>query len=235
MELRIDEGGEVLIRSPGMFRGYYKQPEATREAITQDGWLRTGDAGFLDRSGQLVIIDRAKDVGKLSDGSPFAPQFLENKLKFSPFIGEAVAFGDGRPFVAAMVAINPETTGKWAERRGIAYTSFQDLSANAEVRRLVRDEIGKVNASLPPAARIRRFLLLNKQLDADDNEITRTRKVRRRYVAEKYKAVVDALYGGQSGVELIADITYEDGRKSTIRSHVAIDSSDAAQMEPAHA
>jgi long-chain acyl-CoA synthetase len=238
MELRIAEGGEVLIRSPGMFRGYYKQPEATREAMTEDGWLRTGDAGFVDRSGHLVIIDRAKDVGKLSDGSPFAPQFLENKLKFSPFIGEAVAFGDGRPFVAAMVSINPETTGKWAERRGIAYTSFQDLSANAEVRRLIGEEIGRCNAGLPPAARIRRFLLLNKELDADDNEVTRTRKIRRRYVTEKYKAVVDALYGGQSDVELITDITYEDGRKSTIRSNVAIDSSDTAQpagMEPAHA
>ncbi|MGO8920335.1 MAG: AMP-binding protein [Stellaceae bacterium] len=238
MELRIDDRGEVLIRSPGMFRGYYKQPEATRETMTEDGWLRTGDAGFVDHSGHLVIIDRAKDVGKLSDGSPFAPQFLENKLKFSPFINEAVAFGDGRPFVAAMVAINPETTAKWAERRGIAYASFQDLSANAGVRQLIRDEIGKCNASLPPAARIRRFLLLNKELEADDNEITRTRKIRRRYVAEKYKAVVDALYGGQSDVELIADITYEDGRKSTIRSNVAIESSDTAppaQMEPAHA
>jgi long-chain acyl-CoA synthetase len=234
MELRIDGNGEVLIRSPGTFMGYYKQPDATRETLTAEGWLRTGDAGFLDPAGCLVIIDRAKDVGKLSDGSPFAPQFLENKLKFSPYINEAVAFGDGRPFVAAMIAVNPETVGKWAERHGIAYTSFQDLSANPEVRRLVRDEVGKCNAGLPAPARVRRFLLLNKELDADDNEITRTRKVRRRYVAEKYKAVVEALYGGRSDVELITDVTFEDGRKSTIRSNIAIDDSDA-RLEPAHA
>ena len=235
---RIDERGEVLVQSAGMFQGYYKQPEATRDTLTADGWLRTGDAGFVDPRGHLVIIDRAKDVGKLSDGSPFAPQFLENKLKFSPFINEAVAFGHDRRFVAAMIAINSETVGNWAERRGIAYGSFQDLSANPQVRQLVRDEIRKCNAGLPPAARIRRFLLLNKELDADDNEITRTRKIRRRFVSEKYKAVVDALYGGQSDVELITDITYEDGRKSTIRSNVAIDNSEEAPqalMEPAHA
>lgn len=234
MELRIDGSGEVLIRSPALFKGYYKEPEATAAALTSEGWLRTGDAGFIDPRGQLVIIDRAKDVGKLSDGSPFAPQFLENKLKFSPFINEVVAFGDGRPFVTAMVAINAETVGTWAERRGIAYSSFQDLSANPKVRQLIRDEIGKANATLPAAARVRRFLLLNKELDADDNEITRTRKIRRRFVAEKYRAVIDALYGGQSDVELIADITFEDGRKSTIRSNVAIENSEGL-MEPAHA
>lgn len=234
MELRIDDNGEVLIRSPSLFKGYYKEPEATAAALTSDGWLRTGDAGFLDPRGELVIIDRAKDVGKLSDGSPFAPQFLENKLKFSPFINEAVAFGDGRPFVTAMVAINAETVGTWAERHGIAYSSFQDLSANPQVRQLIRDEIGKANGTLPPAARVRRFLLLNKELDADDNEITRTRKIRRRFVTEKYRTVIDALYGGQSDVELIADITFEDGRKSTVRSNVAIENSEGL-MEPAHA
>ena len=238
LSVRVDDGGEVLIRSVGMFRGYYKQPEATKATVTADGWLRTGDAGFVDPRGHLVIIDRAKDVGKLSDGSPFAPQFLENKLKFSPFINEAVAFGHERPFVAAMIAINPETVGKWAERHGIAYTSFQDLSANPRVRQLIREEIGKANATLPPAARVRRFLLLNKELDADDNEITRTRKIRRRFVAEKYDAVVAALYGGQSDVELVTDITFENGRKSTVRSNVAIDNADEAAaplLEPAHA
>ena len=235
---RIAENGEVLIRSPGTFQGYYKQPEASREALTEDGWLHTGDAGYLDPRGHLVVIDRAKDVGKLADGSLFAPQFLENKLKFSPYINEAVAFGNDRPFVAAMIAINAETVGKWAEHRGLAYTSFQDLSAHREVRALIRDEVRKCNATLPVAVRIRRFLLLNKELDADDNEVTRTRKVRRRFVAEKYKAVVDALYGGESNVELVTDITFEDGRKSTIRSSVAIDTADevpAALMEPAHA
>ncbi len=170
-----------------MFRGYYKQREATRDALTEDGWYRTGDSGFVDERGHLVVIDRAKDVGKLSDGTPFAPQFIENKLKFSPFIGEAVAFGDGRPFVAAIIAIDLGTSGNWAERHNLAYTSFQDLSAKPEMRRLIREEIRKCNASLPAASRIGRFLLLNKEFDADDNEITRTRKIRRRFVAEKIR------------------------------------------------
>jgi len=238
IDVRIAANGEVLVRSPGAFKGYYKEPDETRQALTEDGWLRTGDAGFVDPRGHLAIIDRAKDVGKLADGEPFAPQFLENKLKFSPYINEAVAFGDGRPFVAAMLAINFETVGKWAERKGIAYTSFQDLSAHPAVRALIRDEVQKCNASLPVTARIRRFLLLNKELDADDNEITRTRKVRRRFVAEKYKAVIDALYGGERTVELVADITFEDGRRSTVRASVAIDAAEESTervMEPAHA
>jgi long-chain acyl-CoA synthetase len=238
MEVRIEESSEVLVRSASMFEGYYKQPAATADAITADGWLRTGDAGFLDPRGHLVIIDRVKDVGKLGDGSPFAPQFLENKLKFSPYISEAVAFGHERPFVATMIVINAETVGNWAERRGIAYTSFLDLSANPQVRELIRGEIRKCNTGLPPASRIRRFLLLNKQLDADDNEVTRTRKIRRRFIADKYGAVIGALYAGQSDVELVADITFEDGRKSTIRSNVRIDDAEdmpQAMLEPAHA
>ena len=238
IDVKIAANGEVLVRSPGTFKGYYKQPDETREALTEDGWLRTGDAGFVDPRGHLAIIDRAKDVGKLADGSPFAPQFLENKLKFSPYINEAVAFGNSRAFVAAMIAINLETVGKWAERRGIAYTSFQDLSAHPAVRALIRDEVQKCNASLPAAARIRRFLLLNKELDADDNEITRTRKVRRRFVSEKYKVVVDALYGGEHKVELVTDITFEDGRESTVRSSIAIENTKEISeraMEPAHA
>ena len=238
IEVRIDPSSEVLVRSPGMFKGYYRHGEATRDTVTADGWLRTGDAGFVDPRGHLVIIDRAKDVGKLACGEPFAPQFIENKLKFSPFIGEAVAFGHDRPFVAAMIAINGETVSTWAERQGIAYGSYQDLSANPRVRGLIREEIRKCNAGLPEAARVRRFMLLNKELDADDNEVTRTRKIRRRFVGEKYKAVIDALYGGRSDVELVADVTFEDGRKSTIRSNVAIENADEApvtSVEPAHA
>jgi long-chain acyl-CoA synthetase len=231
-EVKIAEGGEVLVRSAGVFKGYYKQPEVTRDTIDRDGWFRTGDSGFIDRRGHLVIVDRAKDVGKLADGTPFAPQFVENKLKFSPFIAEAVAFGDCRPFVAAIIAIDLTTVGNWAERRNLAYTSFQDLSAKREVRRLIGEQIAEVNASLPAAARIRRFLLLNKEFDADDNEITRTRKVRRRFVAEKYAAVVEALYRGAPEVELTAEITFEDGRKSTLTSTIAIDDVLDA-MEPA--
>jgi long-chain acyl-CoA synthetase len=231
-EVRVSEDGEVLIRSAAVFKGYYKQPEATRDTITADGWFRTGDSGYVDRRGHLVIVDRAKDVGKLVDGTPFAPQFVENKLKFSPFIAEAVAFGDRRPFVAGIIAIDLTTVGSWAERRNLPYTSFQDLSAKPEVRRLIGEAIAEVNASLPAAARIRRFLLLNKEFDADDNEITRTRKVRRRFVAEKYAALVEAFYRGQQEVELSTEITYEDGRKATLTSNIVIeDVIEAAEPE----
>jgi len=236
--VRIDQSGEVLVQSQSLFKGYYKQAEATKSTLTADGWLKTGDAGFFDPRGHLVIIDRVKDVGKLNDGSPFAPQFLENKLKFSPYINEAVAFGHERPYVAALIAINAETVGNWAERHGITYTSFQDLSGNPQVRELIRQEVRKCNAGLPPAARICRFLLLNKELDADDNEITRTRKIRRRFIAERYGTVVEALYSGRSDVELTTDITFEDGRRSTVRSKLAIDNvEDAAPAvaELAHA
>ena len=150
------------------------------------------------------------------------PQFIENKLKFSPFIGEAVAFGDKLPFVAAIIAIDLATVGNWAERHNLAYTSFQDLSDKAEVRRLVAAEIGKSNATLPPSARVRRFVLLNKEFDADDNEITRTRKIRRRFVAEKYAAVVEAIYRGERSIELITDIAFEGGRQGKIRATVLI-------------
>jgi long-chain acyl-CoA synthetase len=231
VEIRIDDTGEVLVRSGGVFKGYYKQPEATSAAVTEDGWLRTGDAGFIDRRGHLVIVDRAKDVGKLADGTALAPQFLENKLKFSPFIGEAVVFGgDARPFVAAIIAIDAATAGNWAERRNLAYTSFQDLSGRPEMRELIRDEIRKCNATLPAPIRIRRFLVLNKEFDADDDEITRTRKIRRRFVAEKYGAVVEAFYRDAADVELSTEITYEDGRKMMLRSVLAIGDVDAPAL-----
>ncbi len=227
-ELCIAENGEVQVRSASVFQGYYKQEEASRDAMTEDGWLRTGDAGFIDRSGQLVIIDRARDVGKLAGGAAYAPQFIENKLKFSPFIGEAVAFGDARPFVAAIVAIDPDTVGNWAERQNLAYTSFQDLCAKPEVAGLVREEIRKCNNMLPEAAQIRRFLVLNKEFDADDDEITRTRKIRRGFVAEKYASIVEAFYIGRDEVEFSAEITYEDGRKAMMRSTLAIADVDEA-------
>jgi long-chain acyl-CoA synthetase len=237
-EVRISEDGEVLIKSPGVFQGYYKQPEATTDALTADGWYRTGDSGYLDPRGHLVIVDRAKDVGKLEDGTAFAPQFVENKLKFSPFIGEAIVFGHQRPFVAAIVAIDLGTVGSWAERRNLAYTSFQDLSAKPEVRELIGDEIRRSNESLPVASRIGRFMLLNKEFDPDDNEITRTRKIRRRFVAEKYAAVVEALYSGARRVDLTTEITYEDGRKATLNSTITIDDVEETRqtvLEPAYA
>ena len=232
IEVRIAEKGEVLVRGAGVFKGYFRNEEATREVIDRQGWYRTGDAGFIDPRGHLVIIDRAKDVGALSEGTPFAPQFIENKLKFSPYIREAVAFGNERPFVTAMIAIDLTTVGTWAERRGLAYTSYADLSQKAEIRGLVREEIAKCNATLPDATKIRRFLLLTKDLDADDAEITRTRKVRRRFVAEKYAPVIDAFYSGRDEVAMSTSITYEDGRQGTIQSRVHLEDVAGA---PAHA
>ena len=231
IQVQVADRGEVLIRSGGIFKGYFKAAEATREVIDADGWFHTGDAGFIDPRGHLVIIDRAKDVGALADGTPFAPQFIENKLKFSPFIREAVAFGHERPFVAAMVAIDLATAGNWAERRGLAYTSYMDLSQKPEMRALIAEEIRKCNETLPDAQKVRRFLLLTKDLEADDAEMTRTRKVRRRYVAEKYAPVIEAFYGGWDEVELATVITYEDGRQATLQSRVRIED---VHGEPAH-
>lgn len=228
IEAKIDANGELLIRGPGVFVGYYKQDEATLETKSADGWLKTGDAAIIDPKGQLAIIDRAKDVGRLDNGSTFAPQFVENKLKFSPFIREAVAFGHAKPFVTAMIAIDMTTVGNWAERHGLAYTSFLDLARKPEVAQLILDEVAKMNATLPEATRVRRILLLQKELDADDNEITRTRKVRRGYVAEKYAAVIDAFYTGRSNVDVSVEVTFEDGRKSTINANIAVHDVPAA-------
>jgi long-chain acyl-CoA synthetase len=228
LEVRVADRGEVLVKGPNVFKGYFKMDEATREVLDHEGWFHTGDAGFVDPQGHLVIIDRAKDVGALADGSPFAPQFIENKLKFSPYVREAVAFGHERAFVTAMIAIDLATVGNWAERRGIPYTSYMDLSQKEEVRALVGEEIRRGNQTLPESTRVRRFLLLPKDLDADDAEMTRTRKVRRRYVAEKYAAVIEALYGGRDEVELATTITYEDGRQATIQGRARIEDVEEA-------
>ena len=230
IEIKIDDRGEVLLKGSNVFKGYFKQDEVTRDTVTTDGWLKTGDAGFFDKQGHLVIIDRAKDVGKLSDGSAFAPQFIENKLKFSPFIREAVAFGDQRPFVVAMIAIDMQTVGTWAEKQGLAYTSFMDLSSKPEVAVMIGEAIAKANATLPDVQQVKRYLLLNKELDADDAEMTRTRKVRRRFVAEKYANVIEAFYGGASSVDVTMEITFEDGRKSTLNSTIAIHGNAAPEL-----
>lgn len=222
IEVKIAESGEVLVKSPSIFVGYYKNEEATRDAKDADGWFRTGDAGILEKSGELTIIDRAKDVGKLTDGSPFAPQFVENKLKFSPYISEAVSFGHEKPYVCAMIAIDYNTVGNWAEKKGIAYSNYMDLSQKAEIRDLIREEIVRINPSLPEVSRIKRFLLLAKDLDADDAEVTRTRKLRRGYIAEHYAPVIDAFYGGGTEVDLETEVTYEDGRKATMQAHLTI-------------
>jgi len=226
VEVRISESGEVLYRSPGVFQGYFKNAEATRETL-EDGWIHSGDAGLLDRDGHLKIIDRAKDVGRLADATIFAPKYLENKLKFSPYIKEAVCVGHERPFVAALVNIDLQSVGSWAERRNIAYTSYTDLAQKPEVYELIRQAVARVNRSLLDeellrGAQIRKFLLLHKELDPDDQEITRTRKVRRGFIAQKYAALIEALYSDRDRVAVEAQVTYEDGRTGTVRADVRI-------------
>ena len=226
VELRLTEQGEVLFRSPGVFQGYYKNPDATRQTL-EDGWVRTGDAGFLDHAGHLVIIDRAKDVSRLADGTMFAPKYLENRLKFSPYVREAVCFGQAKPYVAAFVNVDLAAVGSWAERRNIAYTSYADLAQKREVYDLILQEIVRINRSLAEdealrGTQIRRFLILHKELDPDDEEITRTRKVRRGHIAQKYTALIDALYSEREHVQVEAKVTYEDGRTGTVRADVKI-------------
>ena len=227
VELRIAESGEVLYRSPGVFKEYFKNPEATNDTKTADGWVHTGDAGYLDERGHLRIIDRARDVGRLNDGTLFAPKFIENKLKFFPHINEAVAFGHGRDFVAAFVNIDMIAVGDWAERRNIGYASYQELAGLKEVHDLVEGEIAQVNRDLAAdprmaGAQIRRFLILHKALDADDGELTRTNKVRRGFIGERYKPLVDALYDGSRRASLKVEVTFEDGRKGMIEGDMEI-------------
>ena len=210
-EIRISEEGEILSRSPAVFLGYYRDEEATSAAL-KDGWLLSGDAGYFNERGQLVVIDRLKDVMHLRDGTRFSPQFMENKLKFSPFVKEAVVLGQDRDWLAAIVCIDGEIVGRWAESRLLTYTTYQDLSAKDEVYALIRTELGEINKSLPENTRIRRFALLFKELDPDDGELTRTRKVRRDTVGERYGDLIEALYSEVREVALSACIQYQDGR-----------------------
>jgi len=226
VDVRISDSGEVMYRSPGVFQGYYKNPEATAETV-ENGWVHSGDAGLFDRDGHVRIIDRARDVGRLAGGTIFAPKYLENKLKFSPYIKEAVCLGDRRDFVSALINIDLTSVGNWAERRNLAYTSYGDLAQKPEVYDLIRQEVVRVNRSLLDdealrGAQIRRFLLLHKELDPDDQEITRTRKVRRGFVAQKYSTLIEALYGGGDHVNVEAQVTYEDGRTATVRAAVRL-------------
>jgi long-chain acyl-CoA synthetase len=236
-EIRISEQGEVLIKSPGVFQGYYKNPDATSEAM-KDGWLHTGDAGIINKEKHLIIIDRAKDLSTLADGTIFAPQFIENKIKFSPYIKEAVTLGQGKDYVTAMINIDMQSVGNWAERRNIGYTSYADLSQKSEVYGLVSKEIRKVNASLYDeeklrGAQIKRFLILHKELDPDDAEVTRTRKIRRSFIAQKYAPLMDALYSDKEGIDVEAKITYEDGRTATLHAFLKIREVDIFKEKPA--
>ena len=220
-EVKLTEAGEVISRSPCIFVGYYKNAEATAEAL-RDGWLHSGDAAMFDPDGHLIVIDRAKDVTHLSDGTKFAPQYLENKLKFSPYIKEAVAVGQDRPYVAAMINIDMENVGKWAERRQIAYTTYTDLAQKGEVYDLIAQEVERVNRDLPADTRISKYVLLHKELDADDEEVTRTRKVRRGFVAKKYADIIEALFSTAPSVPVTTLITYQDGRQATLQTELTI-------------
>ena len=223
-EIQIDENGEILMRSPAVMEGYFRNDEATAESLTPDGWLHSGDAGYFDEDGHLIVIDRAKDVMTLHDGTKFSPQFIENKLKFSPYIKEAVVFGGDWPFVSAMINIDFANVGKWAENNQIAYTTYTDLAQKEKVYELIRKHVDQANADLPPAARIRRFLLLHKELDADDAELTRTRKVRRKLVAQRYDEIISALYSQNPYLDVQTTITYQDGRTATLQTRLRIES-----------
>ena len=227
VELKIADSGEVLFRSPGAFSHYHKNDEATADTKTADGWVHTGDAGFVDRRGHLVIIDRAKDVGKLRDGSLFAPKYIENKIKFYPEVQEAVAFGDGRDFTTLFVNIDLDSVANWAERNNVVYASYQELAAHPDVYQMVRSRVVEVNRSLASEermanAQIKRFLILHKELDADDGELTRTQKVRRSFIAERYGPLVTALYDGSEQCRISTEVTFEDGRKGAIDGDVRI-------------
>ena len=225
VQIRVAENGEILVKSPGLLKEYYKNPAATAEVLTAEGWYHTGDAGFLDAGGHLKIIDRAKDVGRIqggaNDGAMFAPKYVENKLKFFPYIKEAVAFGDGRAKVCAFINIDMEAVGNWAEKRNLPYGGYTDLAGKPEVRELVRECVEKVNVDLAADERlagsqISRFLILHKELDADDGELTRTRKVRRGYIGEKYQVLVDALYAGKAEQFIETAVKFEDGRSGSV-------------------
>ncbi|MES2786190.1 MAG: AMP-binding protein, partial [Pseudomonadota bacterium] len=239
VEIKVAENGEILVKSPGLLKEYYKNPAATAEVLTADGWYHTSDAGFIDAHGHLKIIDRVKDVGRISgganDGAMFAPKYVENKLKFFPYIKEVVAYGDGRELVCVMINIDFDAVGNWAERRNLPYAGYTDLAQKPEVYELIRECVEKVNAdlaadSLLAGSQISRFLILHKELDADDGELTRTNKVRRGFIAEKYDVLVDALYGGKTEQYIETQVKFEDGRTGSVSATLKI--ADAKLFAP---
>ena len=232
VEIKVAENGEILVRSPGLLKEYYKNPTATAEVLTADGWYHTSDAGFIDAHGHLKIIDRVKDVGRIKggafDGAMFAPKYVENKLKFFQHIKEVVAYGDGRDKVCVMINIDFDAVGNWAERRNLPYAGYTDLAQKPEVYQLVKEWVEKVNADLAAdqllaGSQVRRFLILHKELDADDGELTRTNKVRRGFIAERYEVLVDALYGGRTEQFVETQVKFEDGRTGSVSATLRID------------
>ena len=242
VEIKLAENGEILVRSPGLLKEYYKNPAATAEVLTADGWYHTSDAGFLDKSGHLKIIDRVKDVGRIkggtNDGAMFAPKYVENKLKFFPHIKEVVAYGDQRERVCVMLNIDFDAVGNWAERHNLPYAGYTDLAQKPEVYQLIKECVEKVNADLAAdellaGSQISRFLVLHKELDADDGELTRTNKVRRGFIADKYQPLVDALYTGKTEQFIETVVKFEDGRTGSVSATLKI--SDAKTFAPVKA
>jgi long-chain acyl-CoA synthetase len=239
VEIEIDDSGEILYRSPGVFDCYYKNPESTARAKTDDGWVHTGDAGYFDdNNGHLKIIDRAKDVGKLNDGTLFAPKYIENKLKFFSFIKEAVLFGNQRDYSTAFINIDLDAVGNWAERRNLAYSGYIDLAGQQEVFQLIKDCVNKVNQDLSQEpllgnSQIRRFLILHKELDADDGELTRTLKVRRNSVAERYDTLINALYSDKTECHVSTEVVFEDGRTGVLEADVKISEAEIYPVKSA--
>jgi long-chain acyl-CoA synthetase len=239
VEIKVSENGEILVKSPGLLKEYFKNPAATAEVLTEDGWYHTSDAGFIDAHGHLKIIDRVKDVGRIKggafDGAMFAPKYVENKLKFFPQIKEVVAYGDGREKVCVMINIDFDAVGNWAERRNLPYAGYTDLAQKPEVYQLIKECVEKVNADLSEdellaGSQVSRFLVLHKELDADDGELTRTNKVRRGFIAEKYQALVDALYEGRTSQFIETVVKFEDGRSGSVSATLKID--DAKVFAP---
>jgi len=220
-EIQITPEGEIISKSPSVFKGYYKMDEESAKTL-RDGWLHSGDTGFIDSDGHLVVFERTKDIITLSDGTKFAPQYLETRLKFSPYVKDVWAIGDGRPFVTCVICIDYAVVGNWAEARNIAYTSYQELSQNPEVYKLVQTEVIKMNRDLPSAAQVKKFVNLYKEFDADDDELTRTRKLRRAFVEERYKDVVNGLYSSTDSIHMETTITYEDGRRAHIKTDLRV-------------
>jgi long-chain acyl-CoA synthetase len=221
IEIKVSDDGELLFRGDTIFKGYYKDPDATQKAL-RDGWFHTGDAAIIDEDGQVIIIDRMSDVMKLADGGKFSPQLIENKLKFSPYIIDALVIGQDKPFITAMINIDMNNVGKWAENNQLPYTTFTDLSQKDRVYDLIGGEVAKINQTLPKVAQVKRFVLLYKELDADDEELTRTRKVRRKFVAEKYKHLIDALYSDEKELEVESHIRYRDGKEFRMKTRVKV-------------
>jgi long-chain acyl-CoA synthetase len=242
VQIKVADNGEILVKSAGLLKEYYKNPTATAEVLSADGWYHTSDAGFIDASGHLKIIDRVKDVGRIkggaNDGAMFAPKYVENKLKFFPHIKEVVAYGDGRDKVCVMINIDFDAVGNWAERRNLPYAGYTDLAQKPEVYQLVKECVERVNADLSvdtllAGSQVSRFLVLHKELDADDGELTRTNKVRRGFIAEKYLPLVDALYGGKKEQFIETVVKFEDGRSGSVSATLKI--SDTQTFAPVKA